>query len=73
MPVFQAVVEPSGGYVIPHETFTTAHLKHNIDFLLGETYLSKCKMTNSDPTIHPTIVHNSTQLEGCMVDIRLSG
>lgn len=73
MPVFQAVVEPSGGYVIPHDSFTTPHLKHNIDFLLGETYISKSKAINLDPTINATSAHNSTQLEGCMVDMRISG
>jgi len=73
MPVFQAVVEPSGGYVIPHETFETPHLKYNMEFLLSETYISKSKATNSDPTIAVTSNHHtSTHLEGCMVDMRMS-
>jgi hypothetical protein len=73
LPVFQALVETSGGYVIPQETFVTPHLKHNLDFLLSQTFLSKSKREISDSTLSLVEPQSSTQLEGCMVDMRFSG
>lgn len=73
LPVFQALVEPSGGYVIPHETFTTNHLSQNLEFLLNETFLSKSKRDNADSTVNVAATSNSAQLEGCMVDMRIAG
>jgi hypothetical protein len=40
LPAYQALVEPSSGYVISHDTFVTPHLQHNIQFLLQQTSMS---------------------------------
>jgi Sec23/Sec24 zinc finger/Sec23/Sec24 trunk domain len=73
LPVFQAMVEPSGGYVLPHDTFSTPHLKHNLEFVLNETFLSKSKRDTSDSTVNPTSAHSITELNGCVVDMRVAG
>ena len=80
LPVFQAMVEISGGYVLPHDTFTTPHLQHNLEFILKETYLSK---TKRETFLDSTVIHSimspphrtttTTDLEGCVVDLRISG
>lgn len=40
-PAYQALAEPSGGYVLPHLSFTTPHLKRNLNFVLQQTYISR--------------------------------
>jgi hypothetical protein len=40
LPAYQALVEPSSGYVISHDTFVTPHLQHNLRFLLEQTGMS---------------------------------
>ena len=67
------MVEPSGGYVLPHDTFTTPQLNHNLEFLLSETFLSKSKREKSDSTVNVTSSHSTPELEGCMVDMRIAG
>lgn len=73
MPVFQALVEPSGGYVIPHDTFTTAHLQHNLGFVLENTYVSKSKAFIVGMSSTPSLSDSPFQLEGCMIDLRIAG
>lgn len=41
MPAYQALVEPSGGYVIPHTSFTTSNLTQNLKFLLQSTAIAR--------------------------------
>ena len=43
LPAYQAMVEPSGGYVIPLVSFDTPQLEHNLNFILRNTYMSKSK------------------------------
>jgi hypothetical protein len=73
MPVFQALVESSGGYVIPHDSFTTPHLQHNLGFLLEQMYVSKSKALTEGSSLAPTSADSVSQLEGCMVDMRMAG
>ncbi len=41
LPAYQALVGPSGGYVLPHSTFDSPHLVHNLGFCLKYTYVSR--------------------------------
>eukprot|EP00934_Nitzschia_sp_Nitz4_P008799 Nitzschia sp. Nitz4//scaffold301_size22573//4197//6998//NITZ4_008550-RA/size22573-processed-gene-0.17-mRNA-1//1//CDS//3329547004//8789//frame0 len=40
LPAYQALVDPSGGYVLPHFTFTEKQLLHNLTYVLEHTYVS---------------------------------
>jgi len=48
LPVYQAIVEPSGGYVTPLLTLDTPQLNSNLRFLLDETYMSRSKYLPDD-------------------------
>lgn len=48
LPVYQAMVEPSGGYVTPLLTLDTPQLNSNLRFILDETYISKSKYIPDD-------------------------
>lgn len=41
LPAYQAIVAPSGGYVIPHSDFQSPHLIHNLQFLMKHTFISR--------------------------------
>ena len=41
LPAYQAMVEPSGGYVLPHSTFDSRQLVHNLTYCLKYTYVSR--------------------------------
>lgn len=41
LPAYQALVEPSGGYVLPHSTFDSPHLVRNLGFCLNSTHISR--------------------------------
>jgi len=43
LPVYQAMVEPSGGYVLPLVSLDTPQLEHNLKHILVETYISRSK------------------------------
>lgn len=51
LPAYQALVEPSGGYVLPHSNFTGPHLSHNLLYLLKHTYVSRtlCELPTPTP------------------------
>jgi len=44
LPAYQALVAPSGGYVIPQSTLGVERLAHNLDFLLKHTYVSRTEI-----------------------------
>jgi hypothetical protein len=64
LPAYQALVEPSGGYVLPHLSFTTPHLEHNLKFLLQHTFMSKSRSTPDD------LEEDGGGPPECFVDIR---
>eukprot|EP00980_Cylindrotheca_fusiformis_P003615 scaffold812_cov124-Cylindrotheca_fusiformis.AAC.7 len=41
LPAYQALVEPSGGYVVSHTSLNTVQLKRNLNFILQNTYTSR--------------------------------
>jgi hypothetical protein len=48
LPAYQALVEPSGGYVSPLLTFDTPQFQDNLRFLLENTYLSRSREIPED-------------------------
>jgi hypothetical protein len=48
LPAYQALVEPSGGYVLPLVSFTTPRFEHDLKFLLKNTYMSRSKFVPDD-------------------------
>ena len=48
LPVYQAMVEPSGGYVTPLVTLNTPQLERNLKFILNCTYMSRSKYIPED-------------------------
>ncbi len=63
LPAYQALVEPSGGYVLPLLSFDeTAQFQHNLKFLLENTYMSRSKFI-------PEGMDENTGAE-CILDIR---
>jgi len=70
LPAYQALVEPSAGYVLPHETFASAHLQHNLGYLLKHTFVSTAPL--QDDANAATSSQNEVWMEGCVIDIRMS-
>ncbi len=64
LPAYQALVEPSGGYVLTHETFVTPHLNHNLEYVLHRTYVSR-------GTIEDSMISGTKLADGCILDIRM--
>jgi hypothetical protein len=64
IPAYQALVEPSSGYVIAHDSFVTAHLTRNMNVLLNHTFMSG---------IYAESTENMNWIDGCIVDIRYAG
>eukprot|EP00536_Pseudo-nitzschia_multiseries_P008320 jgi/Psemu1/257096/estExt_Genewise1Plus.C_2100020 len=62
LPAYQAMVDPSGGYVLPLATLDTPQLEKNLQFIIENTYMSR---SIADETY-------DDQLDGaeCYVDIR---
>eukprot|EP00533_Pseudo-nitzschia_delicatissima_P000494 CAMPEP_0116085742 /NCGR_PEP_ID=MMETSP0327-20121206/4484_1 /TAXON_ID=44447 /ORGANISM="Pseudo-nitzschia delicatissima, Strain B596" /LENGTH=926 /DNA_ID=CAMNT_0003576747 /DNA_START=93 /DNA_END=2873 /DNA_ORIENTATION=- len=48
LPVYQAMVEPSGGYVTPLLSLDTPQLNSNLRFILDKTYMSRSKYLPDD-------------------------
>lgn len=64
MQSYQALVEHSSGYVLPHESFTSQHLQCNLKFLLQQTYMSAVESDQEDEV--------PLDMDGCIIDLRMS-
>ena len=60
LPAYQAMVEPSGGYVMPLVTLDTPQLEENLEFILQNTYISRSKNLDEE---------DNENVE-CILDIR---
>lgn len=47
LPAYQALVEPSGGYVLSHMSLDSPQLTHNLNFVLQNTYISRSSSPGS--------------------------
>jgi Sec23/Sec24 trunk domain/Sec23/Sec24 zinc finger len=82
LPAYQSLVEPSSGYVLSHDTFTSKHLERNIGFLLNHTCLSLAHFVEDvvedadggvlDTSERQLPSHSASWIDGCIVDIRMS-
>ncbi|KAL3942917.1 MAG: hypothetical protein SGBAC_002989 [Bacillariaceae sp.] len=50
IPAYQALVEPSGGYVMSHISLSSKQLKQNFNWVLQNTYTSCSPVVDSDDT-----------------------
>jgi hypothetical protein len=62
MPAYLALVEPSAGYALAHDSFTTTHLLHNLQYLLQHTFLSG---------MYAEETPEKNWIDGCVVDLRM--
>lgn len=62
LPVYQAMVEASGGYVFPLVTLDTPQFKENLKFILDNTYISRSMYIPEDM--------NEMNGAECILDIR---
>ena len=46
LPAYQALVEPSGGYVLPHTSLQSPQLKHNLNYVLKDSFMSRSLKSN---------------------------
>lgn len=82
LPVYQSLTEPSSGYVLLHDTFTSLHLLRNLQFVLQQTHLISAQYfpeTNRNSESSPqeqlaiqSPFQEGTWLDACSVDIRMS-
>ena len=72
MPAFLALVRPSDGFALTHETFASGEAAANLRHVLGKTHISKAgKSQRTDGT--PNTSGDTTKLNklaGCLLDIR---
>jgi hypothetical protein len=66
LPAYQALVEPSCGYVIPLLTFETEQMERNLEFLLENTYMSRSRYV-------PEEMQDDEAGAECILDIRTDG
>jgi predicted nucleic-acid-binding Zn-ribbon protein len=72
LPSYQALVLPSAGYVLPHVTFATPHLKNNLGFVLKHTFVSTAPMNESVDDSGLPSSHGEVWMDGCIIDVRTS-
>jgi len=73
IPAFQALVKPSEGYALSHDSFASPPLAHNLSYVVSQTQLSlaNCDEAAEAPEVAPATLA-ANQLEGCIADIRIS-
>jgi Sec23/Sec24 trunk domain/Sec23/Sec24 zinc finger len=76
LPAYQSLVEPSAGYVVSHDSFTTSNLRGNLQFLLQQTHLTRAYFVppGNDAETSSPAMHSASPpgawMDGCTVDIR---
>ena len=73
IPAFQALVKPSEGYALSHDSFSSPQLAHNLSYIVLQTQMSiaVCEEVGgaTESVGSPSVLN---QLEGCIADIRIS-
>jgi Sec23/Sec24 zinc finger/Sec23/Sec24 trunk domain len=57
---YQALVDPSGGYALPHDTFASEQLESNLHFIICQTKVNRS-----------VTLDLSQSMNGCIADIRM--
>mmetsp|Transcript_24375 Transcript_24375/g.36161 ORF Transcript_24375/g.36161 Transcript_24375/m.36161 type:complete len:903 (+) Transcript_24375:69-2777(+) len=60
---YQALVDPSGGYALPYDSFASNQFKADLNYVITHTHVPQ----NQDKT-----VENINSIDGCIVDVRMS-
>ena len=58
---YQALVDPSGGYALPHDSFASEQFSANLNYVLCQTNVSRYVTEDA-----------SNNIDGCIVDVRMS-
>ncbi|KAL3912879.1 MAG: hypothetical protein SGILL_006716, partial [Bacillariaceae sp.] len=66
LPAYQALVEPSGGYVVSLLSFKTEQMRQNLKFLLDTTHMSRSKYI-------PEEMEDEEGGAECILDLRTDG
>jgi hypothetical protein len=69
MPTYQALVRPSGGYALSHESFSSPRLAHNLGYVVSQTHMS---IADCEGVVEHASSSTMDQLQGCLVDLRIS-
>ena len=69
MPTYQALVRPSGGYALSHESFSSPRLPHNLGYILSQTHMS---IADCEGLVENASSSVMDQLQGCLVDLRIA-
>jgi hypothetical protein len=69
MPAYQALVRPSGGYALSHESFSSPQLAHNLGYIVSQTHMS---IADCEGVVENSSSSTLNQLQGCIVDLRIS-
>lgn len=69
MPAYQALAGPSGGYALPHDSFSSPQLAHNLGYIVSQTHMS---IADCEGVVDNASSSTMNQLQGCLVDLRMS-
>lgn len=72
LPSYQALVEPSAGYVLPHECFTSPHLEHNLSYLMKSTFACGQQLDGIDSSRGKRFSGQENFVDDCVVELRMS-
>jgi hypothetical protein len=73
LPAYHALVEPSAGYVLSHDSFATEQVQRNVEHLLRNTFLSLALLDEGEENEDPASpMHEGAWMDGCTIDLRMS-
>lgn len=74
IPAFQALVKPSEGYALSHDSFASLPLVRNLSYVVSQTQMSiaDCGDDDSEMSEGGNVPLPANQLEGCIADVRIS-
>ncbi len=72
IPAFQALVKPSEGYALSHDSFQAPPLAHNLSYVVSLTQMSIADCSQALDMVEGAPPSIENHLEGCIADIRTS-
>jgi hypothetical protein len=61
LPAYQALVDPSGGYALPHDSFASDQFDANVQYVVCQTKVYRS-----------TTKESPNKIDGCIADVRMS-
>lgn len=73
LPVYQALVEPSSGYVLPHASLAEEQLRSNLDYVLRQTFVTglNCLADSESSSGSASSLRDENWVDGCIIDFRM--